>query len=282
MDASTRLARNQRIGYAFRVVSPRRSRHLGTTRPQAFSLVEILVVVSIIAVLAGMLMAAIPMITRSARSSVCSSNLRQISLAALSYSGDNQGGMVPNYGTNPDGTNSPSYTDFLYPYIEMNSGTENKQKKNVFVCPSGRAMKTSAEGGWDWLWNYGLNNALHPNFDVGTNWKTISIAQVKRQSETVNIADGTQPPSDASGNSSRVISVWNNWKANVNFYDDDGSWSAAMQGPTPDTTSGVLRYRHGNSGYNGQLCNIAWLDGHVSGVGHRILVKSVHFAAELR
>ncbi len=247
-----------------------------------FTLIELLVVISIIAILALMLLVAIDLVRRAAKSSVCLSNLHQISLASLAYSSENDGGQVPNYGTNPDGSNNPSYFDFLYPYILMNSRTDNKQKKNVFVCPAGRAMKTTAEGGWDWLWNYGLNQALHPNFDVGSGWKTIFSSQVTNPSEVADIADGTQDPTDVSGNSSRVFSVYNNWQGNTNPYDNDVGWNAAMLSDTPDTSVGVLRYRHGGKGFAGQTCNIAWFDGHASAVQHLGLVKSKNFAAELR
>ena len=247
-----------------------------------FTLIELLVVISVIAILALMLMGAIEQVRRAAKGSVCLSNLHQIALGSQAYSSDNEGGQVPNYGTNPDGTNAPSYFDFLYPYIEMNSRTSNKQKKNVFVCPGGRAMKTSAEGGWDWMWNYGLNEALHPNFDVGSGWKTIHSQQVSNPSEVADIADGTQDPTDVSGNSSRVFNIWNNWQSNNTFYDDDSGWKAAMLGDTPDTSGGVLRYRHGGKGFAGQVCNISWFDGHAAGVKHLVLTKSKNFAAELR
>lgn len=256
----------------------------GSPSSGGFTLIELLVVIAIIALLASMLLVAIGMVKRGALGSACTSNLHQIAMASAAYSGENDGGMVPNYGTNPDGTNNPNWCDFLYPYVQMNSRKDDKQKKNVYVCPGGRPMKTSAEGGWDWLWNYGLNESLHPNFQANAtpalNWRTIYLSQVKNQSETIDIADGVQDINDVSGNSSRVIDTWNNWKTNNNYYDDDSGWKNAMLSDTPDTTPRKLRYRHGSKGFAGQRCNIAFVDGHVEAVPHRTLIKSKHFAAE--
>lgn len=61
----------------------------------AFSLIELLVVVGIIAILACLLLPAIGMVKQTALSIRCSSNLRQISYGAEAYQQDNQGLIVP-------------------------------------------------------------------------------------------------------------------------------------------------------------------------------------------
>jgi type II secretory pathway pseudopilin PulG len=63
--------------------------------PAAFTLVEALVVVAVVALLMGMLLPALRMASGAARTHACQANLRQLSLAAFAYAASNREAMPP-------------------------------------------------------------------------------------------------------------------------------------------------------------------------------------------
>jgi prepilin-type N-terminal cleavage/methylation domain-containing protein/prepilin-type processing-associated H-X9-DG protein len=63
----------------------------GTSINRAFTLIELLVVIAIIALLIGILLPSIGAARETARTTKCASNLRQLSMAAVSYTADYKG-----------------------------------------------------------------------------------------------------------------------------------------------------------------------------------------------
>lgn len=105
-----------------------------TSRLRAFSLIELLVVVVILAILMGLLLPTMVSAREYARRSVCTSNMRQIGAAIQMYAQINGGAapLEPNMG-NTLWSGRRMSIGYLYPYLNNNV--------DVFFCPSQLSFK---------------------------------------------------------------------------------------------------------------------------------------------
>ena len=76
-------------------------RRVSSTRKGGFTLIELLVVIAIIAILAAMLLPALAKSKQRAQAAQCMNNSRQMALAWLMYSDDNNGKLMPTVGQGP-------------------------------------------------------------------------------------------------------------------------------------------------------------------------------------
>ncbi len=123
----------------------------GKTTP-AFTLVELLVTLAIIALLAGLLLPALGRTKESARATVCLSNLHQIGLALQLYVPDNHNKLPVMRDVSTDPTVAATNT---FPAIQ-NVLAAQLGNTNVLRCPSDQADFFGRTGS-SYAWNSLLN-----------------------------------------------------------------------------------------------------------------------------
>ena len=138
-------------------------------RVRAFTLIELMVVVSIIALLVGILLPALGSARKHARTVACQSNVRQIAMASVMYAQDHDAWVGWVLGIDRK--------QLLYPYLKQGESNQDLDGNQVWHCPANDQPDEAA--------GYGFNTAL--NF--------VRLVSIRQPTHTVALCDsGIQHP----------------------------------------------------------------------------------------
>ena len=116
-----------------------------------FTLIELLVVIAIIAILAGILLPALSKVKSKAKTADCSSQIKQVNTAFLSYAANYNDHFAPQHYGSADNLASTFWID-LMPELGANRKPGehffNKKKSHILLCPASN-IRESSRGNWD-------------------------------------------------------------------------------------------------------------------------------------
>lgn len=227
-------------------------------RRRGFSLIELLVVITIVAVLSALLLPAVGLVRSAAKGAACQGNLRQLAMGSAAYVIENDGFLAPSriY------LGGPIYSlrDTLDPYIDTGSKNPTPEQKHIlWACP-GRMLRPT-QNPMDYGGNLNIQVWWEPTWNDPKKQKPLAAALLRDPAGTVAFADIAQASGAGTGAGYISSSDSGTFDSSPNrTYDSLSSVASQINGATPDVGAYYLRYRHGS----GSSCNVAWADGHVS------------------
>ena len=205
----------------------------GQVKQECFTLIELLVVIAIIAILAAMLLPALSAARERARTASCLSNLKNLGLACIMYTGDFKDHTPLDadcYVTQTTkvavGGSDGNWIGLTSPYVSSEALGQDKQ---IYFCPSASPNLDNRDA-----------DSNHHSSSYATNYHNagMSLGKFKSPTETMLLMDGMRI--------NETKSVHSNIGSSYVYWVVQGSWPFAKDDLC----------RHGKN------VNVAYVDGH--------------------
>ena len=225
-------------------------------KKKAFTLVELLVVIAIIALLMGILLPSLSMAKSQSRAIICRSNIRQILLANIGYSIENDDCMVL-AARDIGGANLHRWHGLREtiddPFDPLRGDlADYLADGQVKECPVPIRFRQGAPSNWDFedgCGGYGYNDVYIGSrvWDSGLTDKATKVSEIRNPARTVMLADTAMSKLDGG------VPYYLEYSFVVpRYWFFSGEFHPEWGNPSPS-----IHFRHRGK------ANVAWVDGHV-------------------
>ena len=234
---------------------------------RAFTLIELLVVIAIIAILAAMLLPALSKAKAKGQATKCLSNVRQVAIASLLYTGDYNDKLPRTHTWNWPGVQkdpfqkagiTSNWAQAIAPYL----GTAIATNARVFTCPTTAFYGKVYVGAWmnmDFQ-GYMMNGYL--------GWsRTVSLSEVRQPSTTAMVGDSPVNTNTANYGLGEDGKDTTDSVGEYDWADDFFGWRYV-----PVTQ---------NQGPHNRGININYVDGHANWVRSLAIIRVKLFAGQV-
>ena len=224
-----------------------------TARCRAFTMIDVLVTISVIAVLLAILMPALTMVREATRRVVCSSNQKQIGYGLVMFTDDHKGNLPPSEYSAKAATD-PNAAPHRMMVARLDDGSDRwdgvghlfdqsyLSTPGVFYCPSHHGEHAYARYNDDWD-QPGTGSGIMTNFQYrgGSPDGSSNVARIAANYPNLSLlTDGLSSQSDYNHNiGCNVLRL----DTSVSWYSDEGGHLARSLAAFPGDPSALARVR---------------------------------------